>query len=60
LFTIPTDLLFQPKVKELLVNITKHILAPKHEVLSAEEKAIVLKAYSVEDSQVFYLFVTDY
>jgi len=47
-FTFKVDI-FQ--VKQLLVNITKHVLKPKHEVLSAEEKAKLLKKYSVEDSQ---------
>jgi DNA-directed RNA polymerases I, II, and III subunit RPABC1 len=28
---------------ELLVNITKHILVPQHEVMSADEKATLLK-----------------
>lgn len=28
---------------DLVVNITKHILVPKHEVLSAEEKKVLLE-----------------
>lgn len=28
---------------ELLVNITKHVLVPKHEVMNADEKAVLLK-----------------
>ncbi|CAM0146080.1 unnamed protein product [Urochloa decumbens] len=39
------------KITELLVNITKHVLKPKHEVLTAEEKAKLLKEYNVVDSQ---------
>ena len=52
MFKLQTDVIFLPKVKELLVNITKHVLKPKHEVLSAEEKANLLKEYNVQDSQV--------
>ena len=52
MFKLQTDVIFLPKVKELLVNITKHVLKPKHEVLSAEEKANLLKEYNVEHSQV--------
>ncbi|XP_044950324.1 DNA-directed RNA polymerase V subunit 5A-like isoform X4 [Hordeum vulgare subsp. vulgare] len=47
-FTFKVDI-FQ--VNELLVNISKHDLKPKHEVLTAEEKAKLLKLYNVEDSQ---------
>lgn len=47
-FTFKVDI-FQ--VAELLVNITKHVLKPKHDVLSEEEKAKLLKEYNVEDSQ---------
>ncbi|KAL5204513.1 hypothetical protein ABZP36_009384, partial [Zizania latifolia] len=43
--------IFKFKITELLVNITKHVLKPKHEVLSAEEKAKLLKEYNVKDSQ---------
>ncbi|OEL23719.1 hypothetical protein BAE44_0015262 [Dichanthelium oligosanthes] len=39
------------EITELLVNITKHVLKPKHEVLTAEEKAKLLKEYNVVDSQ---------
>ncbi|KAM0929099.1 hypothetical protein ACQ4PT_001837 [Festuca glaucescens] len=46
-------------VRELLVNITKHVLKPKHEVLSAEEKANLLKKYNVEDSQLPRMDLTD-
>jgi hypothetical protein len=33
--------------------MTNHVLKPKHEVLTAEEKAKLLKEYNVVDSQVF-------
>ncbi|KQJ92354.1 hypothetical protein BRADI_4g43080v3 [Brachypodium distachyon] len=39
------------QVTELLVNISKHELKPKHEVLTAEEKAELLKKYNLEDSR---------
>lgn len=39
------------QITELLVNITKHVLKPKHEVLTAEGKAKLLKEYNVVDSQ---------
>ncbi|XP_066339240.1 DNA-directed RNA polymerase V subunit 5A-like [Miscanthus floridulus] len=39
------------QITELLVNITKHALKPKHQVLAAEEKAKLLKEYNVVDSQ---------
>ncbi|WFD31053.1 DNA-directed RNA polymerases II 24 kDa polypeptide (RNA polymerase II subunit 5) [Malassezia sp. CBS 17886] len=35
----------------LLVNITHHQLVPKHEVLSAEEKAALLERYRLKESQ---------
>lgn len=39
------------------MNITKHVLKPKHEVLTAEEKAKLLKEYNVVDSQVCYSII---
>lgn len=36
---------------ELVVNITKHELVPKHVPLSAEEKQILLQRYKVKESQ---------
>lgn len=55
-FTFKVDI-FQ--VNELLVNISKHDLKPKHEVLTAEEKAKLLKLYNVEDSQLPRMLETD-
>uniref|UniRef100_A0A1D1Y2Q8 DNA-directed RNA polymerases I, II, and III subunit RPABC1 n=1 Tax=Anthurium amnicola TaxID=1678845 RepID=A0A1D1Y2Q8_9ARAE len=40
------------QITELLVNVTKHTLMPKHEILIEEDKQKLLKKYSVEDSQV--------
>ena len=54
------DLIFQ--ITELLFNVTKHILEPKHEILAAEEKQKLLKKYKVEDKQVMstlYKLVND-
>ncbi|KAJ4780245.1 hypothetical protein LUZ62_019829 [Rhynchospora pubera] len=39
------------KIGELLVNITKHVLKPKHQVLTPEEKYELLMKYKVEDHQ---------
>lgn len=36
---------------ELLINITKHVLVPKHEVLGDDEKAALLARYKLKDSQ---------
>ncbi|XP_063901756.1 uncharacterized protein LOC135121372 [Zophobas morio] len=39
------------KDSELLVNITEHELVPKHEVISDEEKKILMERYRVRESQ---------
>ena len=39
------------KQEELLVNITRHELVPKHMVLSDTEKAELLKRYRCKESQ---------
>ncbi|KAM0753890.1 putative 25 kd subunit of DNA-directed RNA polymerases I, II and III [Meredithblackwellia eburnea MCA 4105] len=44
---------------ELLVNITHHTLVPKHEVLSAEEKALLLKKYRLKDTQLPRIQLSD-
>ncbi|KAI8084927.1 RNA polymerase [Halteromyces radiatus] len=36
---------------ELLVNITHHVLVPKHEVLTNEEKAALLQRYRLKETQ---------
>lgn len=39
------------EITDLLVNITKHVLKPKHRVLTDEEKQNLLKKYNLEDKQ---------
>ncbi|BGP10212.1 DNA-directed RNA polymerases II 24 kDa polypeptide (RNA polymerase II subunit 5) [Rhodotorula toruloides] len=36
---------------ELLVNITHHVLVPKHEVLKPEDKKLLLQKYRLKDTQ---------
>ncbi|KAB5519378.1 hypothetical protein DKX38_023697 [Salix brachista] len=45
------DGLVCPQITDLLVNITKHILKPKHQVLSEQAKQRLLKNYSIEEKQ---------
>ncbi|KAM0948789.1 putative DNA-directed RNA polymerase [Dioscorea sansibarensis] len=47
------------QITELLVNITKHVLKPKHDVLTEEEKQALLKKYNVEESQLPRMLLTD-
>lgn len=44
---------------ELLVNITEHEMVPKHEVLSTEDKMILLRLYKVKESQLPRIQKTD-
>ncbi|KAG9443688.1 hypothetical protein H6P81_015028 [Aristolochia fimbriata] len=41
--------LFQ--ITDLLINITKHVLKPRHEILCPEDKQKLLAEYSLEDKQ---------
>jgi hypothetical protein len=40
------------QISELLVNITKHVLHPKHEILTTEEKKVMLRKYKLEDKKI--------
>lgn len=44
---------------ELLVNITEHVLVPKHEVLSDEAKKELLTRYRVKESQLPKMLIAD-
>ncbi|KAI3445117.1 hypothetical protein Pfo_001782 [Paulownia fortunei] len=39
------------QITDLLVNITKHFLEPKHEIMTPEEKEKLLNKHSIEDKQ---------
>ncbi|XP_021744582.1 DNA-directed RNA polymerase V subunit 5A-like [Chenopodium quinoa] len=39
------------QITDLLVNITKHVLKPKHQVLTPREKEKLLKKYNLEEKQ---------
>ncbi|XAR69609.1 DNA-directed RNA polymerase [Bertholletia excelsa] len=47
------------QITELLVNITKHVLKPKHRVLTDDEKQKLLKKYSLEDKQLPRILLKD-
>ncbi|CAM8948753.1 hypothetical protein QQ045_017164 [Rhodiola kirilowii] len=39
------------QIADLLVNITKHVLKPKHRILTEGEKQVLLQKYSIEAKQ---------
>jgi DNA-directed RNA polymerase I, II, and III subunit RPABC1 len=45
--------------KEVLINITKHELVPRHRPLSAQEKEELLDRYKLKDSQLPKILMTD-
>ncbi|XP_022766600.1 DNA-directed RNA polymerase V subunit 5A-like [Durio zibethinus] len=47
------------QITDLLVNITKHVLKPKHQVLTEEEKQRLLQKYSIEEKQLPRLLKKD-
>lgn len=47
------------KEQELLINVTKHYLVPEHEILSPEEKKMLLKRYRLKETQLPMIFSTD-
>lgn len=48
LFSFKVDIF---DITDLIVNITKHVLKPKHQVLTKEEKQKLLKKYSLDEKQ---------
>ncbi|KAL1220766.1 DNA-directed RNA polymerases IV and V subunit 5B [Cardamine amara subsp. amara] len=56
LFSFKVEL-FQ--ITDLLVNVTKHVLRPKHEVLNEKEKESLLNKFSIEEKQLPVLLKND-
>jgi DNA-directed RNA polymerase I, II, and III subunit RPABC1 len=40
------------QITDLLVNVTKHVLKPKHQVLTDKQKKNLLKKYDIQEKQV--------
>ncbi|KAK9163960.1 hypothetical protein Syun_004862 [Stephania yunnanensis] len=59
LTTLPRVKIELFQITDLLVNVTKHVLMPKHEVLSLAEKEKLLKKYSLDDKQIPRMLETD-
>lgn len=46
-------------VEDLMVNISKHVLVPKHELCDEEEKQMVLRKYRAKEQQLPKILVSD-
>ena len=46
-------------IKNVIINITKHVLVPKHELLSEEQSKILLSNYRVQKNQLPRIFISD-
>lgn len=47
------------QITDLLINITKHVLKPKHQVLTDRQKKNLLKKYNLEEKQLPRMLQTD-
>ncbi|XP_078445191.1 DNA-directed RNA polymerase V subunit 5A-like [Wolffia australiana] len=47
------------QIEELLVNVTKHVLMPTHQILSEEDKQSLLKHYNVKENQLPHMLASD-
>lgn len=55
----PTKIIEQFKESELMINITKHCLVPKHYILDEEQKETLLKRYKLKPTQLPRIEVND-
>lgn len=55
----PKYILEQFTESELVVNITDHVLVPKHVLLSQDEKDELLRKYRLKDSQLPRMMTSD-
>jgi DNA-directed RNA polymerase I, II, and III subunit RPABC1 len=59
LSSLPNHICEHFQEQDLLVNITRHELVPKHVLLSPEEKARLLERYRLKESQLPRMQVSD-